>query len=369
MDFLNKLFGKKQGTTASSGNVQPQHTSMQIPDPSNKKEIALELGKVIDYRQIYKIQKYLNDESVEVRRAAISSLEQQWTTGDAIGIMALTEKLRDSDAKVRETAAVAIGEFIPCAKTPYAIEMGSNAIKELLKLLETEQDESVLDDIFISLANIDDPNLIPSFSKTVKKLKLPTIYIGIRNISLLRSTNTRKEMISSLQSIEAGLDTSTDTSNKSDMGDYHGKPIKSSNVEVLMALENQIGKQIPIVTAVDAWTFGAVIENNQVVELGLNDLNLVSIPENIGQLTGLRVLWLASNKIKALPESFGNLTSLKKLLMQRNEITSLPDSTANLDNLKFLRLDEKVKTNISDNVAKWLEKQEKKLGHGQLLWD
>lgn len=347
MDFLRKLFNPKQNI---------------------KKEIASELGKTIDYRQIPKIQQYLNDESVEVRRAAISSLEQQWSTGDSTGIMALTEKLQDSDAQVRGTAALAIGEFIPCAKTPYAIEMGSKAIRELLKLLETEQDENVLGNIFTALANIDDPNIISSFSEIAKKLKVSTIYIALRNIGLLRSTNTRKEMISILQFSEANLGASTGTTSGQDIGDYHGKPIKSSNVAVLIALEEQIGRQVPIVTAVNRQTFGAIIENNQVVELGLNKLNLVSIPENIGQLTGLRVLWLTQNKIKALPESFGNLKLLKELLMQWNEITSLPDSIVNLDKLEFIRLDSEVKTNISDNVAKWLKKQEKKLGSSNFLW-
>ena len=37
MDFLNKLFGKKQGSTAPSSNVQ---SSTQTPDPSNEEDYA-----------------------------------------------------------------------------------------------------------------------------------------------------------------------------------------------------------------------------------------------------------------------------------------------------------------------------------------
>jgi HEAT repeat protein len=93
---------------------------------AKRAKIAFELGRTVDWRQIGKLQPYLNDKSVEVRRAAMSSLEQQWPTGDLFGIMLLTEKLRDPDTKVRATAALAIGEFVPSAQTPEAIEMGSN---------------------------------------------------------------------------------------------------------------------------------------------------------------------------------------------------------------------------------------------------
>jgi Leucine-rich repeat (LRR) protein len=346
MNFLKRVFSAKQNAD---------------------KEKAFDLGKTIDYRQIPKIKQFLEDKNAEVRRAAISSLEQQWPTGDAVGIMALTEKLQDLDADVRKTAALAIGEFIPCAKTPLAIQAGTEAIKKLLKVLETEQDEKVLESVFTSLANIDDPSIIPAFSEIARKIKISAIYAGIRNISLLRPTSTRKEMISILQSREVEVATSVEKSGGQEKGDYHGKMIETSNVEVLMELEKRIGAQIPIVTTVDARTFGAIIENGQVVELGLNHKGLDSIPENIGQLTALRVLWLTDNKIKALPESFGNLKSLKTLLMQWNEITSLPESIVNLDKLEFLRFDGEAETTVSTNVAKWLKKQEKKLGRSRFL--
>jgi Leucine-rich repeat (LRR) protein len=243
-------------------------------------------------------------------------------------------------------------------------------MEALLKLLETEQDENVLTNIFISLANVDDPKIIPQFTETTRKLKLATVYIGIRSISALRPTDTRQEMISTLQSLEVSLESSSGTSDGVDTDSYHGKPLQRSNVEVLIELERLIGEQIPIVIKMDRWTFGAVVESSQVVELGLASKRLMELPENIGQLTGLRVLWLSDNQIKSLPESFGNLRALRRLLAEGNEITSLPDSIVNLKNLEFVRLDEKVKTTTSEKAAKWLEETRKRLApRGSFLWN
>ena len=316
------------------------------------------MGKTVDYRQIPKIQQYLNDESIEVRRAAISSLEQQWPTGDPIGILALIRKLQDSDAEVRAIASLAIGEFIPCAKTRQAKEIGSDGIKGLLKLLETEQDENVLEKIFIALGNIDDSSLIPLFTEVVKKLKLPAIYLGIRNISLLRATNTRQEMLNVLKDIETELDNQSNSAEDQDISEYQGKRIINSNKEVLLTLEKQIGKSIPIVTKVIWNTFGAVIENKQVVELGLNNIEVNMLPENIGQLNALRVFRMDKvAKIKALPDSFGNLKSLKEIIIDGRYFTSLPESIVKFNNIRFLNISNMANTSISDNVANWLRKQ------------
>jgi hypothetical protein len=207
MGIFDKLFGRKRSTKEKKLTVQP-------PAAPERKKIAFELGNIVDYRQIPKIEPYLNDEDVEVRRAAVSSLEQQWSTGDAGGIMLLTKTLQDPDPQVRKIAALAIGEFIPCAKTPLAIEAGKEAVKKCLELLEAEQNEDVLAKIFITLGNIDDPTIIPSFTEVVKKLKLSVIDIGIENIGLLRPTDTRKKMIEILQSAKESSNVISEVGNK-----------------------------------------------------------------------------------------------------------------------------------------------------------
>jgi HEAT repeat protein len=84
MDFLNKLFGKKQGTTASSSNVQPQNASMQIPDPS-----------------IEELRKQLKDSNLESRARAAEKLGQ---IGDLRSIPWLVEAIRDEYIQRNELA-------------------------------------------------------------------------------------------------------------------------------------------------------------------------------------------------------------------------------------------------------------------------
>lgn len=343
----------------------------QKSDPSTKAEkkrqAAWELGKKVDPRQIAYLQGYLEDGSAEVRRAAISSLEQQWPTGDAVGIRILTEKLRDSDSQVRATAALALGEFIPRAMTLGAKQMGDKAIQELLNILITEEDESVLSNVFMALGNIDDPGILPRFTAVLGKLKKDVLYLGSRKIDLLRPSVARSKMISQLQKATESQSSSQEKSD--DLGTYHDRLIRKSNIEFLTALEKQAGSPIPVVTSVVWNTRGALVESNQVVELGLYNMSLAALPDNIGQLTGLRALWVTNNKLQALPVDFGKLISLKKLLIYQNEITALPDSIVRLEKLEFLRLDRKATTHISEDVAKWLKKQESRLGSAGLLWD
>jgi len=69
-----------------------------------------------------------------------------------------------------------------------------------------------------------------------------------------------------------------------------------------------------------------------------DDLQLTSIPPEIGFLTNLRFLGLSQNKIKELPHSIGNLVKLEHLEVSSNQLTSLPDSIGELDNLDTLSL-------------------------------
>jgi len=71
------------------------------------------------------------------------------------------------------------------------------------------------------------------------------------------------------------------------------------------------------------------------------DLNLRGIeilPEIIGDLQHLRMLYLSGNKLKELPDSIGKLTKLEVLDLSDNELTELPPSIGNLKSLHTLRL-------------------------------
>lgn len=62
--------------------------------------------------------------------------------------------------------------------------------------------------------------------------------------------------------------------------------------------------------------------------LGLSDLWLTEIPNEIGELSNLQELSMGKNPITALPESVGGWRSLKHLTAQRCSIASLPASIA-----------------------------------------
>ncbi|MBD3350722.1 MAG: hypothetical protein GF364_04460, partial [Candidatus Lokiarchaeota archaeon] len=72
--------------------------------------------------------------------------------------------------------------------------------------------------------------------------------------------------------------------------------------------------------------------------LDLERNNLKELPDSIGQLKNLEEINLVENNIVHLPESIGNLTSLKKFLLHFNELEDLPESFGNLQNLKTLEL-------------------------------
>lgn len=73
-------------------------------------------------------------------------------------------------------------------------------------------------------------------------------------------------------------------------------------------------------------------------ELALTNLELETLPPEIGQLTNLERLYLGNNKLTALPQEIGNLTKLRVLELGDNALTCLPPTIGNLTNLEELRL-------------------------------
>ncbi len=60
------------------------------------------------------------------------------------------------------------------------------------------------------------------------------------------------------------------------------------------------------------------------------EMDLIKLPESIGNLTALQHLDLRYNHIKTLPESLTSLSLLKTLYLESNEITELPEFIGNL---------------------------------------
>lgn len=147
-------------------------------------------------------ERQLRDTSVLVRRTAIGSLEQQWSTGDSVGIAALAASLKDSDPEVRSAAARALGEFIPQAKTSFALEESRAAVAELLAGSAEERNELALGSIFTALGQVAKDSMPPGFADAARNLNPTARRIGITSISSLAPIATRQEMLDVLREPE-----------------------------------------------------------------------------------------------------------------------------------------------------------------------
>ena len=78
---------------------------------------------------------------------------------------------------------------------------------------------------------------------------------------------------------------------------------------------------------------------------------LTKIPEEVFELTNLRILMLNNNRISELPESLGNLTNLTRLDLRKNQISSLPESIGNLINLTDLILEFNQLSSVPESIG------------------
>ncbi len=79
-------------------------------------------------------------------------------------------------------------------------------------------------------------------------------------------------------------------------------------------------------------------KNKHKTTLYLMNLGLLSLPEELWELTNLRGLDLSGNKIGELPEQIGLLTNLRGLSLSRNQISNIPKQIGQLTNLQELSL-------------------------------
>lgn len=78
-------------------------------------------------------------------------------------------------------------------------------------------------------------------------------------------------------------------------------------------------------------------------ELDLSENPLVSLPNNLKNLSNLFYLGLSQTNLRSLPADFGNLRELKTLFLDANpQLESLPTSFGNLKKLQDLRLENSV---------------------------
>jgi leucine-rich repeat protein SHOC2 len=112
-------------------------------------------------------------------------------------------------------------------------------------------------------------------------------------------------------------------------------------------------------------TIERAIANNS-YQLSLFRNRSATLPDRIGDITSLEMLYLSRNRLEQLPESIGNLTNLVELNLSHNRLTSLPDSISKLTNLEKLYLQENQLTDIPFSISKLPNLTDLNLNNNQL---
>jgi HEAT repeat protein len=154
-----------------------------------------------------KLIRYLGDTDMEVRRNAVSSLEQRWISGDAVVIKKLAEVLSTSneDDQVRAKAALAIGEYVPAlADSPSgssgeAREARKVGISALLGALKDSKGD-VFHYAIVALANIEDPSTFDKIGAALGKRGVTAIWEATQAVGKLRMTDNREWLLRSIRS-------------------------------------------------------------------------------------------------------------------------------------------------------------------------
>lgn len=125
--------------------------------------------------------------------------------------------------------------------------------------------------------------------------------------------------------------------------------IPESQCQALVDLYNETGGEnwtnnanwLDFSVPISNW-YGVTTENNNVTVLSLFSNQLTgSIPESIGNFSGLTTLYLGDNELSgSIPETIGNLAALKILQIQYNDLVgSIPASVGNLLALERVNLE------------------------------
>lgn len=86
--------------------------------------------------------------------------------------------------------------------------------------------------------------------------------------------------------------------------------------------------------------------------LRLNNCELVKLPDAIGELKGIKILYLRENKLQNLPTAITNLTQLDTLSLSTNEIQSFPIILTDMPKLASLDISNNQLTELPAEIGK-----------------
>jgi Leucine-rich repeat (LRR) protein len=103
-----------------------------------------------------------------------------------------------------------------------------------------------------------------------------------------------------------------------------------------------------------------------ILHLNWGNNDILSLPENFGNLEVKGNLYLSYNQLTSLPESFGNLEVGGSLYLGNNKLTSLPESFGNLEVGGHLFLDYNKLTSLPESFGNLKVGGNLELGDNQL---
>ena len=104
------------------------------------------------------------------------------------------------------------------------------------------------------------------------------------------------------------------------------------------------------------------------LHLLLNCNHLTSIPDSLGHLDRLETLDLCGNRLTTVPDSLGQLNSLETLDLIGNQLTYVPDSLGQLTNLRYLKLDGNQLASVPDSLGQLKNLRELSLNDNRLTF-
>uniref|UniRef100_A0A0N5AAW2 PDZ domain-containing protein n=1 Tax=Syphacia muris TaxID=451379 RepID=A0A0N5AAW2_9BILA len=85
--------------------------------------------------------------------------------------------------------------------------------------------------------------------------------------------------------------------------------------------------------------------------LGLNDISLTQMPQDIGKLRCLRSLEVRENLLRTIPTSISQLSQLQRLDLGHNELDDLPEQIGLLTSLQELYVDQNDLESLPDSIV------------------